>query len=145
MGMKRISEFLAGLLFGTGLLLSGMTDPCKVIGFLDVTGTWDPSLALVMGGAIAVSFLAFRVAKRRKASFLGAAFRLPISDKVDKPLIIGSLIFGVGWGLVGFCPGPAIVSMAAGQPKALIFGLAMFVGMLVFGIGKRCLGQPRVP
>ncbi len=145
MGMKRISEFLAGLLFGTGLLLSGMTDPGKVIGFLDVTGTWDPSLALVMGGAIAVSFLAFRVAKRSKASFLGAAFRLPVSDKVDKPLIIGSLIFGVGWGLVGFCPGPAIVSMAAGQPKALIFGLAMFVGMLVFGIGKRCLGQPRVP
>ncbi len=145
MGMKRISEFLAGLLFGTGLLLSGMTDPGKVIGFLDVTGTWDPSLALVMGGAIAVSFLAFGVAKRRKASFLGAAFRLPVSDKVDKPLIIGSLIFGVGWGLVGFCPGPAIVSMAAGQPKALIFGLAMFVGMLVFGIGKRCLGQPRVP
>ena len=144
MGMKRISEFLAGLLFGTGLLLSGMTDPGKVIGFLDVTGTWDPSLALVMAGAIAVSFLAFGVAKRRKASVLGAAFRLPVSDKVDKPLIIGSLIFGVGWGLVGFCPGPAIVSMAAGQPKALIFGLAMFVGMLVFGIGKRCLGQPRV-
>ena len=144
MGMERISEFLAGLLFGTGLLLSGMTDPGKVIGFLDVTGTWDPSLALVMAGAIAVSFLAFGVAKRRKASVLGAAFRLPVSDKVDKPLIIGSLIFGVGWGLVGFCPGPAIVSMAAGQPKALIFGLAMFVGMLVFGIGKRCLGQPRV-
>ena len=144
MGMKRIIEFLAGLLFGVGLLLSGMTDPGKVIGFLDVTGTWDPSLALVMAGAIAVSFLAFGVAKRRKASVLGAAFRLPVSDKVDKPLIIGSLIFGVGWGLVGFCPGPAIVSMAAGQPKALIFGLAMFVGMLVFGIGKRCLGQPRV-
>lgn len=130
--MHRISEFLVGLLFGMGLLISGMTDPGKVIGFLDLTGSWDPSLALVMGGAIAVGFFAFGTAKKRTSNFLGGALHLPTSSDIDKRLILGALLFGAGWGLAGFCPGPGIVSMAAGQPKAAVFVVAMLAGMLVF-------------
>jgi uncharacterized membrane protein YedE/YeeE len=128
----RLSEFIVGLLFGCGLLLSGMTDPSKVLGFLDLAGSWDPSLALVMGGAIAVGFFAFALAKRRTTSFFGGALHLPTSKDIDKRLVIGGLLFGAGWGLAGFCPGPGIVSMAAGQPKALMFVLAMLLGMGVF-------------
>ena len=128
----RVSEFIVGLLFGWGLLISGMTDPGKVIGFLDLTGLWDPSLALVMGGAIAVGFFAFGAAKKRTSNFLGGALHLPTSSDIDKRLILGALLFGAGWGLAGFCPGPGIVSMAAGQPKAAVFVVAMLAGMLVF-------------
>ena len=128
----RLSEFIVGLLFGWGLLISGMTDPGKVIGFLDLTGLWDPSLALVMGGAIAVGFFAFGSAKKRTRNFLGGALHLPTSSDIDKRLILGALLFGAGWGLAGFCPGPGIVSMAAGQPKAAVFVVAMLAGMLVF-------------
>ena len=128
----RVSEFIVGLLFGWGLLISGMTDPGKVIGFLDLTGLWDPSLALVMGGAIAVGFFAFGAAKKRTRNFLGGAMHLPTSSDIDKRLILGALLFGAGWGLAGFCPGPGIVSMAAGQPKAAGFVVAMLAGMLVF-------------
>ena len=110
--MHRLSEFIVGLLFGLGLLLSGMTDPGKVLGFLDLFGQWDPSLAFVMGGAILVGFFAFALAKKRTTSFLGGALRLPTSDVIDKRLVIGGLLFGAGWGLAGFCPGPALVSMA---------------------------------
>jgi len=130
--MHRLSEFIVGLLFGLGLLLSGMTDPGKVLGFLDLFGQWDPSLAFVMGGAILVGFFAFALAKKRTTSFLGGALRLPTSNVIDKRLVIGGLLFGAGWGLAGFCPGPALVSMAAGQEKALIFVAAMLVGMVVF-------------
>ncbi|MEY3489364.1 MAG: hypothetical protein RL655_932, partial [Pseudomonadota bacterium] len=101
----RLSEFIVGLLFGWGLLISGMTDPGKVIGFLDLTGSWDPSLALVMGGAIAVGFFAFGTAKKRTSNFLGGALHLPTSSDIDKRLILGALLFGAGWGLAGFCPG----------------------------------------
>ena len=128
----RVSEFIVGLLFGWGLLISGMTDPGKVIGFLDLTGVWDPSLALVMGGAIAVGFFAFGSAQKRTRNFLGGALHLPTSRDIDKRLILGALLFGAGWGLAGFCPGPGIVSMAAGQPKAAVFVVAMLAGMLVF-------------
>ncbi len=128
----RLSEFIVGLLFGWGLLISGMTDPGKVIGFLDLTGSWDPSLAMVMGGAIAVGFFAFGIAKKRTSNFLGGALHLPTSSDVDKRLILGALLFGAGWGLAGFCPGPGIVSMAAGQSKAAVFVVAMLAGMLVF-------------
>jgi uncharacterized membrane protein YedE/YeeE len=130
--MHRISEFLIGLLFGIGLLLSGMTDPGKVIGFLDLAGAWDPSLALVMGGAILVGVFAFGVARKRTTSFLGSPMRLPTSTDIDKRLVAGSLLFGVGWGLAGFCPGPALVSLGAGQPKAVVFVLAMLAGMILF-------------
>jgi uncharacterized membrane protein YedE/YeeE len=128
----RLIEFIVGLLFGWGLLISGMTDPGKVIGFLDLTGSWDPSLAMVMGGAIAVGFFAFGTAKKRTSNFLGGALHLPTSSDIDKRLILGALLFGAGWGLAGFCPGPGIVSMAAGQPKAAVFVVAMLAGMLVF-------------
>ena len=128
----RLSEFIVGLLFGWGLLISGMTDPGKVIGFLDLAGSWDPSLAMVMGGAIAVGFSAFVVAKTRTHTFLGGALHLPTSRDIDKRLILGAWLFGAGWGLAGFCPGPGIVSMAAGEPKGALFVLAMVAGMLVF-------------
>ena len=127
-----LSEFVVGLLFGFGLILSGMTDPGKVIGFLDLFGNWDPSLAFVMGGAIAVGFFAFRVAQSRTQTFLGGAMRLPTAQDIDRRLVIGSLVFGAGWGLAGFCPGPALVSLGAGQDKAVVFVIAMVLGMLAF-------------
>jgi hypothetical protein len=141
--LHRISEFLVGLLFGLGLILSGMTDPGKVIGFLDLFGTWDPSLALVMGGAIAVGFFAFAIAKKRTTNFFGGMLRLPTHNRIDKPLVIGSLLFGAGWGLAGFCPGPALVSMASGQPKGLIFVIAMMAGMVGFELMNRFIHNPR--
>ncbi len=135
--MHRLSEFIVGLVFGLGLLLSGMTDPGKVLGFLDLFGQWDPSLAFVMGGAILVGFFAFALAKKRTSNFLGGALSLPKSTVIDKRLVIGSLLFGAGWGLAGFCPGPALVSMAAGQEKALIFVAAMLIGMVGFEMIER--------
>ncbi len=139
----RISEFVVGLMFGVGLMASGMTDPGKVIGFLDLFGAWDPSLALVMGGAVVVGFFAFALAKKRTTTFLGGALRLPTTNQMDKPLVIGSLLFGAGWGLGGFCPGPALVSMADGQSKATLFVAAMLVGMLGFELMDRFVHAPR--
>ena len=137
--MNRLSEFMIGLLFGLGLLLSGMTDPGKVIGFLDVAGRWDPSLAFVMGGAVAVGFFAFSLARRRTTAFFGGAMSLPSARQIDTRLVVGALIFGAGWGLAGFCPGPALVSMAAGQFKALLFVAAMISGMGLFAlVDRRC-------
>ena len=133
----RISEFLVGLLFGLGLILSGMTDPGKVIGFLDLAGLWDPSLALVMGGAIAVGFFAFAIAKKRTVNFLGGALHLPKSNPIDKPLVIGAVLFGAGWGLAGFCPGPGLVSLASGNAKGAFFVAFMLVGMQLFEIFNR--------
>jgi uncharacterized membrane protein YedE/YeeE len=135
--MQRISEFVVGLLFGLGLMLSGMTDPSKVIGFLDLFGQWDPSLAFVMGGAIAVGFFAFALAKKRTTNFLGGALHLPKSTQIDQRLVLGNVMFGAGWGLAGFCPGPALVSLAAGQDKALVFVLAMVFGMIVYELIQR--------
>ena len=135
--MQRLSEFIVGLVFGVGLLLSGMTDPSKVLGFLDLFGLWDPSLAFVMSGAILVGFFAFTIAKKRTRNFFGGAINLPKSNVFDKRLVIGSLLFGAGWGLAGFCPGPALVSMAAGQEKALIFVAAMVIGMVGFEVIER--------
>jgi uncharacterized membrane protein YedE/YeeE len=133
----RISVFLVGLLFGLGLILSGMTDPGKVIGFLDISGLWDPSLALVMGGAIAVGFFAFAIAKKRTVNFLGGALHLPKSNQIDKPLVIGAMLFGAGWGLAGFCPGPGLVSLASGNAKGAFFVAFMLVGMQLFEIFNR--------
>jgi uncharacterized protein len=141
--LHHVTEFAVGLLFGQGLMLSGMTDPSKVLGFLDLFGAWDPSLALVMGGAIMVGVFAFTVAKKRTTTFLGGVLRFPTNADIDKKLVIGSLMFGAGWGLAGFCPGPALVSMADGQPKALVFVLAMLVGMLGFELMDRFVHAPR--
>ena len=135
--MSRITEILVGLLFGIGLLVSGMTDPAKVQGFLDLAGAWDPSLAFVMGGAILVGIGAFAVAKRRTSNFLGGAMHLPTARDIDRRLVVGSLLFGAGWGLAGFCPGPGLVAMGAGEPKAAIFVAAMVGGMLLFEVIDR--------
>ena len=139
----RISEFLVGLLFGLGLILSGMTDPGKVIGFLDVFGAWDPSLAFVMAGAIAVGFVAFTIAKKRTVNFLGGALHLPKSHQIDKPLVIGAVLFGAGWGLAGFCPGPVLVSLASGQFKAAEFVVFMLAGMQLFEMFHRRTSAPK--
>ena len=130
--MRRLTALLAGLLFGIGLMVSGMANPGKVLGFLDLAGRWDPSLAFVMAGAIAVGSLAFTVAKRRATSYLGLPMQLPTSTGITARLVIGSAVFGVGWGLAGFCPGPALVALGAGYPKAIGFVGAMMVGMAVF-------------
>lgn len=130
--MQRVVEFLTGLIFGIGLLISGMTDPGKVLGFLDLAGLWDPSLALVMGGGIGVGVIGFQLAQKRYMSFSGHPFLWPETSHIDRSLVWGSLMFGVGWGLAGFCPGPALVSMAAGHDKALVFVLAMLTGMALF-------------
>ena len=128
----RITEFLAGLVFGLGLLLSGMTDPGKVQGFLDLAGAWDPSLAFVMGGAVLVGIAAFAVARRRTRTFLGGALHLPQSTDIDRRLVAGALLFGAGWGLAGFCPGPALVTAAMLEPKAVLFVAAMLAGMALY-------------
>ena len=123
---------LAGLVFGLGLLLSGMADPAKVLGFLDLAGDWDPSLALVMAGAIVVAAAGFAVARRRAKSLLGAPIQLPTKRTIDRRLIVGSTLFGAGWGLAGFCPGPALVALGMGEAKAIVFVLAMLAGMGLF-------------
>ena len=143
-GAQRLTEFLVGLLFGLGLLLSGMTDPGKVLGFLDLAGAWDPSLAFVMGGAIGVGLIAFAFARRRTEAFLGTAMQLPTRRDIDRPLVIGSLVFGVGWGLAGFCPGPALVSAGAGHPQAWVFVLAMLAGMAAYELSAAPLRRPAV-
>jgi len=123
---------MAGLMFGIGLIVSGMTDPGKVQGFLDLTGQWNPSLILVMGGAIAVALPAFRWAAGRAQTWLGLPLQLPSNKAVDARLLLGAASFGAGWGLTGFCPGPALVAMAAGSRQALLFTLAMLAGMAIF-------------
>ncbi|PXF31090.1 hypothetical protein WH50_11705 [Pokkaliibacter plantistimulans] len=134
--MKNLSSLISGLIFGIGLLLAGMANPAKVLGFLDLAGIWDPSLALVMGGAIAVGLIAFTLAKRRSYSLLQVRMQLPNSRVIDQPLVVGALLFGIGWGMAGVCPGPAIVAMGAGAPQALIFVAAMMTGMLAFELRK---------
>ena len=135
--MQLMMAFLAGLVFGLGLILPGMTDPSKVIGFLDLAGNWDPSLAFVMGGAVLVGAVAYRFAKGRKTSFSGDVMRLPTANHIDRRLVLGGLAFGAGWGLAGYCPAPALVSVMQGGIKPLIFVLAMFAGMAVFEIQGR--------
>lgn len=128
--MKNIITFSAGLIFGIGLIISGMTNPAKVIGFLDLAGNWDPSLAFVMLGAITVAFFAFRQAKAKEITLLNEPIHLPATTQISKELIIGSMLFGAGWALAGFCPGPAIVALGAGYEQALTFVIAMLAGMM---------------
>ncbi len=135
--MRKLTSFAAGLLFGLGLLLSGMANPAKVIGFLDVAGAWDPSLALVMVGAIATALVPFTWAKRRERSLLDAPMRLPSKRDLDGRLIGGSLVFGIGWGVAGICPGPAIAVLLSGHWQVVLFVLAMLGGMLLFSALER--------
>ena len=131
--MRRLcSSFLAGTLFGAGLTISQMVNPRKVTDFLDFFGDWDPSLAFVMGGALAVTAVGFRVLLRRPHPLFVAEFHLPASRRIDSGLIGGSALFGIGWGLAGFCPGPAVASLAYGLWQSVLFVLAMLVGMLVW-------------
>ncbi|MBX8607798.1 YeeE/YedE family protein [Pseudomonas cichorii] len=130
--MRPFIALLAGVLFGIGLLLADMTNPAKVLGFLDLAGQWDPSLAFVMLGAIAVAFLPFRWAGKRSQSLLGAPMQLPTSRTLDKRLIGGSLLFGIGWGIAGLCPGPSVALLLTLQWQPLVFMLSMLAGMLIF-------------
>ncbi len=127
-----LTAFVTGLIFGLGLLVSGMANPHKVLSFLDLAGDWDPSLALVMLGAITVSIIAFSFIRGRNQSLLGEPLRLPVKTRLDTRLVIGSLGFGIGWGLAGFCPGPALVALGAGESKAAVFVAAMLTGMGLF-------------
>lgn len=130
--MMIVVSLLSGLVFGLGLMVSGMADPAKVLGFLDITRLWDPSLAFVMGGAISVGFFAFRMAKKRTRPVCVPDMHLPDAQQIDKRLIGGSALFGLGWGLAGICPGPALVLLGAGIAKGLLFVTAMIAGMLLF-------------
>lgn len=125
------SQYLIGVLFGLGLIISGMSNPAKILSFLDLAGNWDPSLIFVMGGAVIVGLGGFYLVSKRSEAFFGGVFHVPTRRDISKPLIIGSLIFGAGWGIAGFCPGPAIVALGAGHLKALVFVLAMLVGMTI--------------
>ncbi|GAA6132216.1 DUF6691 family protein [Halopseudomonas sabulinigri] len=130
--MRAVIALASGLIFGLGLLLSGMANPAKVIGFLDLAGAWDPSLALVMLGAIGVAFIPLQWVQRRGTTLRGEAAQLPTGRQIDRRLVIGSLLFGAGWGVAGFCPGPALVAAGALVPQALLFVLAMLAGMGLF-------------
>jgi len=130
--MNIVLAFVVGAVFGVGLIVSGMSDPAKVLGFLDLAGAWDPSLLLVMAAAVGVSALAYRLARRQKRSWLGAPISVPTGRQIDSRLLAGSAIFGVGWGLAGICPGPALVLLGSGASQALVFVSAMLVGMALF-------------
>lgn len=131
------SALVAGLVFGLGLILSGMANPAKVLGFLDLAGRWDPSLAFVMAGAIAVGVVAFSAARGRTRSLLGEPMRMPTATQLDRRLVGGSLLFGIGWGIAGFCPGPALVALGMGETKAAVFVLAMLAGMGIHALLER--------
>ena len=135
--MNVLVAFVSGLLFGIGLIVSGMTNPAKVTGFLDLAGRWDPSLAFVMAGAIVVGAAAFTFARKRTGSLLGSAMRLPNVRHIDRRLVVGGLLFGIGWGLAGICPGPALVLLGAVVDKGVLFVVAMLGGMLVYEIFDR--------
>ncbi|MEI7530312.1 MAG: DUF6691 family protein [Betaproteobacteria bacterium] len=141
--MKYLTALLSGLLFGIGLIISGMTDPAKVIGFLDITGIWNPSLAIVMGSAIPMTYLTFRYLEKRKKTLLNSPLHFPGITHLNRELIIGSIIFGFGWALAGFCPGPAIVSLGAGRFELISFVIAMMIGMQLTGsISKILIKKP---
>ncbi|WP_028534410.1 DUF6691 family protein [Paludibacterium yongneupense] len=140
--MTILFALFSGLIFGLGLIVAGMANPEKVLAFLDLGGRWDPSLALVMVGAIACASGAFYHARARRLSLLGATMQLPTATRIDRRLLGGSLLFGIGWGLAGICPGPALVLLGAALPKGLIFVCAMLTGMLLFEGLERLTRRP---
>lgn len=131
------ASLFAGLVFGMGLIVSGMANPEKVLGFLDIAGLWDPSLAFVMGGAIIVGLVPFAVARKRTLSFLGFNMKLPTNNRIEKRMVIGSMMFGIGWGIAGFCPGPGLVALGAGEIKGAVFVASMVAGMVLFELFER--------
>jgi uncharacterized membrane protein YedE/YeeE len=140
--MYTVASFIAGLVFGLGLIVAGMANPAKVLGFLDLAGAWDPSLAFVMGGAVAVGAGAFSLMRGRTRSLLGAPVLLPSAGRIDRRLVLGSLLFGVGWGLAGICPGPALVLAGYGSPKGFVFIAAMIAGNGAFEFFESRKRQP---
>ncbi len=134
--MRPLLGFIAGLTFGIGLIISGMADPAKVLNFLDIFGVWDPSLAFVMGGASVTAFVGYRLVWRQNAPTIGHAFDLPESNAIDAPLLTGAAIFGIGWGLGGFCPGPAWTALALGSAGIFLFLPAMLIGIVLGGAAK---------
>ena len=137
------SQYLIGVLFGIGLIISGMSNPQKILNFLDLAGNWDPSLMFVMAGAILVGLGGFYLVAKRTEAFFGGALHIPTRRDISKPLVIGSLIFGAGWGIAGFCPGPALTSLGTGNPKAVIFVVAMVAGMALYELADHFWHQPR--
>lgn len=133
-GWQWITAGLAGLLLGLGLILSGMANPAKVIGFLDVAGPWDPSLGLVMGGGLVVGSIGFALLKKQPMTLLGEPLNLPTSRKIDIRLIMGSVLFGIGWGITGICPGPGLVLLGAGIPEGVIYVASLLVGMTLYSV-----------
>lgn len=144
--MKNITRnaipLLSGALFAAGLVLAGMTQPAKVVGFLDFTGVWDPSLGFVMAGAIAVHLLAYQLVPRLRRPLAAERFALPTRRDVDAPLLVGAALFGIGWGVSGFCPGPALTSTVTGARDALIFAGSMTAGMVLYGLYERRRAAP---
>lgn len=146
-----LASFACGLIFGAGLLISGMTEPEKVLGFLDIFGAWDATLAFVMGGAVAVAAVGFALARRRSAPVFAAKFLWPERRDIDAPLVAGATLFGIGWGLVGICPGPALVNLAGLSLPIVVFVAAMVIGMLAFELWQRrpvapdTLDRPAIP
>ncbi|MCW2255537.1 putative membrane protein YedE/YeeE [Providencia alcalifaciens] len=135
--MPIITALISGLLFGIGLILAGMSNPSKILGFLDITGRWDPSLLITMAMAMGVSAIAFKLIKKHQVSVLNCRMQIPINQKIDQPLIIGSILFGIGWGLAGICPGPALLLTGMGITQGVLFTLAMIAGMSIFQIVKK--------
>ena len=135
--MPILNALLAGMIFGVGLLVSGMANPAKVLGFLDIAGNWDPSLAFVMAGAIAIGSVGFAMARRRKYSLFDAPMLLPTATRIDRRVLAGSAMFGAGWGLAGLCPGPALVCVGSGEFGAMLFVVAMLVGMKIFALAEQ--------
>ena len=132
MVLRSIAAFACGLVFSLGLILGGMLDPARVLAFLDLAGVWNPSLLFVLGGAVCVAFAGVRLARHLKQPVLDQAFALPVARQIDAQLVVGSCLFGLGWGMAGFCPGPAVASVGAGVWQGCIFAAAMLAGMLVF-------------
>jgi len=132
-----LSSFAVGMIFGLGLAISEMINPARVIGFLDVAGRWDPTLMLVMGGALAITLPAFTLILRRQRPLLDGHFFLPTKRDIDRPLLLGAAVFGIGWGLGGFCPGPALAALASGSPGVLLFVCAMVIGQWLAGLYTR--------
>jgi uncharacterized membrane protein YedE/YeeE len=142
--MLALATLLCGFIFGLGLLISGMTQPTKVLGFLDIFGGWDPSLAVVMAAALAVSGVGYWLAQQRPAPVLAPRFDLSTKSGIDAPLVAGSAMFGIGWGLVGLCPGPALENLATLSPQVIVFCIAMAAGMAAHDMGyaKRPAAPP---
>ena len=140
-----VTALVSGLLFGAGLVLSGMSDPARVLGFLDITGNWDPSLAFVMGGALIPSSIAYAVRRRRPRPVLDTSFHVPQNRTIDRDLVLGAVLFGIGWGLVGLCPGPAFAALVTLRWEVILFTCAMIAGMTAHRLVTRDRGSTARP